>query len=469
MHLRLDRMIVIVLLLLPLPAAAAQHTAFVLTLDFQNGSLGTIDLASRAVTSDVTTTYSDARVRWAGGLLYVVNRFGQDNIQVIDPAQNFATIKQFSVGNGSNPQDICVVSPTKAYVTRLASPRLLIVNPSTGDSVGGVSLAGLADADGLPEMDRMMRVGSRLFIAVERLAGFMPTDSSLIAVVDVNADTLVDADPAVPGAQGILLPGTNPITTFSYDAASGRLLIGCVGSYNVADGGIAWIDPNTLTSPGYAITETQLGGDVLDVVWSTPARSFAIVSVLFNTSLVAWRSEPSQLLSTIFAPGGFSLADAALNDRGELYVCDNDAFGTPGVFVFSAATGAALAGPLVTSLPPIEVAFDEALDPASTPVPERELGSGGPGLALSVAWPQPSRDGVHARLTLGRAATVGVQVLDLAGRRVRALPAARLTAGLHTIAWDGRDAGGTRVAPGVYVLAVRAGSDVAMHRVVMVR
>ena len=50
---------------------------------------------------------------------------GQDNIQIIDPAQNYATVHQFSTGNGSNPQDISFVSPTKAYVTRLGSPNLL--------------------------------------------------------------------------------------------------------------------------------------------------------------------------------------------------------------------------------------------------------------------------------------------------------------------------------------------------------
>src|SRR5439155_24640240 len=96
----------------------------------------------------------------------------------------------------------------------------------------------------------------------------------------------------------------------------------------------------------------------------------------FNTSLVAWRTNPGQLVgSPLFAPGGFSLADAALDDAGELYLCDND-MNAPGVFVFSAATGALLAGPLATTLPPVEVAFGASLDPASTPLsrPVRESG-----------------------------------------------------------------------------------------------
>ena len=63
------------------------------------------------------------------GLIYVINRFGQDNIQVIDPGNHFATVKQFSTGNGSNPQDIAFLSATKAYVARYGSSDLLDREP----------------------------------------------------------------------------------------------------------------------------------------------------------------------------------------------------------------------------------------------------------------------------------------------------------------------------------------------------
>src|SRR5207244_5291003 len=136
------------------------------------------------------------------------------------PARTTARLRQSGVGNGSNRQAIAFVSPTKAYVTRLASPRLLIVNPSTGDSLGAISLAAFADADGIPDMDRMIRVGPRLFVAVQRLANFQSTHTSLVAVIDTRADTLIDADPATPGVQAIVLPGTNPTTTFAYYPSS---------------------------------------------------------------------------------------------------------------------------------------------------------------------------------------------------------------------------------------------------------
>jgi flagellar hook assembly protein FlgD len=65
---------------------------------------------------------------------------------------------------------------------------------------------------------------------------------------------------------------------------------------------------------------------------------------------------------------------------------------------------------------------------------------------------------------------VEASVFDLAGRRVRALEPGRLfPAGTHRLTWDGRDEAGTPVAPGVYLVRVRAGSDVQVRRAVRLR
>ena len=450
------------------PARATDTHAYVLTSDYSSGGLSSGNLDTRLITRDVASAYADARLRWFGGLLYVVNRFGQDNIQVIDPANNFTTVRQFSVGNGSNPQDIAFLTSTKAYVTRLASSRLLIVNPATGDSIGAIELKPFADADHIPDMDHMIRVGTTLYVALERLSNFQPTDSSLVVAIDTRADTVIDAVPALPGVQAIALPGTNPTTGFDFDATTGRLILGCTGSYGVGDGGIAWIDTQTLASGGFAITEPVLGGDVLGVVWGTATRSFAIVSdAFYNTSLVAWNPTTGLKLSTVFAPGGFSIADAALNDRGELYVCDNDAFGAPGLYVFSAATGAPLAGPLDTGLPPVGVAFDHSGNTSPTGVP---VASGVMrGFQLSSPWPQPAAQSVRALLTLARESQVAAEILDLQGRTVRVLSTGALAAGTRELAWDMRETSGRKALPGVYIMRARVGQSSFSQRVIVTR
>lgn len=340
-----------------LPNLPGTNTAIVVTTDFATGGLSAIDLDTRQVTSNVASVHSDAAIRVHGGLVYVVNRFGQDNIQVVDPGAGYVTRRQFSTGNGSNPQDIVVVSSTKAYVSRYGSADLLIVNPFNGLERGTISLAGFADSDGLPEMARMELVGPYLFVACQRLTNFAASNPSIIAVIDTRTDKLVDREPIVPGIQGITLTGRNPITAFAYDAAAHELLIGCAGAFGVADGGIERIDALNPRSLGFAITEAALGGDVLDIAWNGSTHSYAIVSdAAFNNLVMSWNPTTGAAIDTVYAPGGFSLADCGVSPFGELFVCDNRPT-APGVLIYRTANDSLLAGPLGTGLPPNQVAF----------------------------------------------------------------------------------------------------------------
>jgi len=340
-----------------LPKLSGGYSAIVVTTDFSTGRLSVIDVATRQVAINVAPIHSDAALRVYGGLVYVVNRFGQDNIQIIDPAAGYVTRRQFSTGNGSNPQDIVVVSSTKAYVSRYGSDELLIVNPLNGLERGTISLAGFADSDGLPEMARMEIVGPYLFVACQRLTNFAAVNPSIVAVIDTRTDKLVDREPIVPGIQGITLTGRDPITAFAYDPVAHELLIGCVGDFGVADGGIERIDALNPQSLGYAITEAAIGGDVVDIAWNGATHSYAIVNdAAFNTLLMSWNPTTGAAIDTVYAPGGFSLPDCEVNALGELYVCDNRPL-SPGVLVFRTIADTLLAGPFGTGLPPNQVAF----------------------------------------------------------------------------------------------------------------
>ena len=339
------------------PNNLGDNTAIVVTSDFSTGALSAIDIATRQVATNVASVHSDASVRIYGGLIYVVNRFGQDNIQVIDPGVGYTTRRQFTTGNGSNPQDIAFASPLKAYVTRYGSADLLIVDPRNGAQRGTISLAAFADADGLPEMAQMAFVDPWLFVACQRLTNFQPVNSSVVVVVDTRNDQLVDKDLFTPGIQPIVLTGRNPITDFVYDPVTQELLIGCVGDFGVADGGIERIDAENLESVGYAITEAALGGDVLDVAWHDAARSYAIVGdASFNNLVMSWSATSGAAIDTVYAPGGFTLPDCEINSLGELYVC-YAGLSSPGVRVYDVGPDTLLAGPLDTGLPPRKIAF----------------------------------------------------------------------------------------------------------------
>ncbi len=445
------------------PARAAVSQAFVFQTDYSTGSLSTVDLPARTTHCDVTSVGADAAMRWYGGLLCVVNRAGGDNIQVIDPFTH-GTLRQFSVGAGSNPHDIAFASATHAYVTRWESNDLWIVNPVTGAKTGQVSLAAWADADGLCEMDRMIVVGPWLFVSLERIDrnhGYGPADTALVAVVDTRADTLVDCDPARPGVQAIPLQLRNPFTAFQFDRATSRLLIGCVGVFSANDGGIERIDPTALKSDGVAITEAALGGDVNGVAWSDSAHAWAIVATGGDTRLVAWSAATHAVTDTLWAPGGYSLTDVQFDDRGQVWACDGD-FAAPKLRVFSAATGQPVGSDIVCTLPPTSVTFDATSAQVSA-VPPAAL----PALACTPPAPNPARAGTRLAFTLPHGAHVRAEVMDAQGRRVRTLADAYWPAGAGALAWDLASERGDRVAPGIYLVRVRAEGAEAVRRVIV--
>ena len=89
--------------------------------------------------------------------------------------------------------------------------------------------------------------------------------------------------------------------------------------------------------------------------------------------------------------------------------------------------------------------------------------------ALAVA-PNPIVHGTSFRYVLGHPARVRLAVFDLAGRLVRSLERdVERDAGIHTVAWDGRDAKGERVPSGVYLARLDAGGRSTMRRLIVTR
>jgi hypothetical protein len=221
------------------------------------------------------------------------------------------------------------------------------------------------------------------------------------------------------------------------------------------------VDPVALESDGFAITEAALGGDLGDIAWNGAARSYAIVSdASFNSSLVAWSANSGTALGTLFSPGGFSLPDCEVNDRGELYVCDNDFF-APGLFVFSTATDQQVAGPLDTGLPPFQVIFD-APTADVTGVP------GSPANFWLALKPNPTRGPVRLALVLSRAAEPVIELFDPSGRRIREWRLGPRPAGPLEVRWDLTDARGARVGPGIYLARVGISDNFIVRRIAVV-
>jgi len=81
--------------------------------------------------------------------------------------------------------------------------------------------------------------------------------------------------------------------------------------------------------------------------------------------------------------------------------------------------------------------------------------------------PNPTAGAAEIRMRIARETPVRVEVLDVAGRRVQTLLDAIVTAGEHTVRWDGRGGSGQRARPGLYFVRFRLGAEHATRRVLV--
>jgi len=88
------------------------------------------------------------------------------------------------------------------------------------------------------------------------------------------------------------------------------------------------------------------------------------------------------------------------------------------------------------------------------------------GLALAAPNPNPSSSHTQLDFELPAAASAELAVFDAAGRRVTTLVQGELPAGHHEATWDGRSAGGERVAAGLYFARLTTPQGVVSRRIV---
>ncbi|MFH1144990.1 MAG: M14 family zinc carboxypeptidase [Candidatus Eisenbacteria bacterium] len=129
-------------------------------------------------------------------------------------------------------------------------------------------------------------------------------------------------------------------------------------------------------------------------------------------------------------------------------------------FDFDALTSAAAGTDL------LENTLVYLLEGSPQEVPERPAISM---LALGRPMPTPTSGETNFRLRLPRSANVSVALYDVAGRRVRELLNGTIAGGDHPLVWDGLDAAGRAVSPGVYFVKAVSPQGTAVQRLVMIR
>jgi hypothetical protein len=105
-----------------------------------------------------------------------------------------------------------------------------------------------------------------------------------------------------------------------------------------------------------------------------------------------------------------------------------------------------------------------SLDAPSTGVDGAE-----PRAPMLTAGPNPSRGAIEFRLSMSDPAEVRFAIFDPAGRERVRLSDAALPAGTGRLSWDGRDAAGRALPPGVYFARIDAPGVSARRKIVLTR
>jgi hypothetical protein len=346
--------------------AAFDDHVFVVTTDPANntGSCAAFDIESPwAGATNLEPTGPWAIVRHFFGLHYVVHR-STGMIQVIDP-ENFTTRLHFSVGAGSNPHDIMVVDRRTAYVSRHASYLLYEVDPSTGELRSTINLSMFADEDGIPEMSMMARDGHHLFVQIQRIGpGLASASPAYLAVIDIRTNQLVDADPGLPGVQGIMLTGPVPSFKMEIDESLRRLYVSEPGEHHDSAGGIDEIDLDTLTALGFLPSEVQIPLNITGFTLVSPVKGYVIAhtDIALSSHLQPYsRIDGSAMGDQVYAT--LTQVDSVAHDP----VTDQIFFPDPrldGVMVFDATDQKQLSpGPVNTGPDPSDLIVCRATTP----------------------------------------------------------------------------------------------------------
>ena len=103
------------------------------------------------------------------------------------------------------------------------------------------------------------------------------------------------------------------------------------------------------------------------------------------------------------------------------------------------------------------------------PVGVGHPGAGEIAIRLDAPRPNPFASETRVSFTLPRASVARLSIHDASGRRIADLVSGQVSAGPHSVVWDGRDDRGARLPPGVYFARLEAADAARTRKIHLVR
>jgi len=119
----------------------------------------------------------------------------------------------------------------------------------------------------------------------------------------------------------------------------------------------------------------------------------------------------------------------------------------------------------------VEAAVDDFSIETFTPNPQDAPDTGGVVLRTELAQnePNPFNPVTKIRFTLANPSQTRIQIYDSAGRLVRTLVDEPMTAGSHTVTWNGLDDAGRPTGSGVFFYRLNAGDFMQSRRMTILK
>ncbi|MBI2339631.1 MAG: hypothetical protein HYU99_04585, partial [Deltaproteobacteria bacterium] len=371
---------------------------FLFGTDFaSSGQLYTAEYEEAADLSNtgVTGLGSSAVIRLFDGLLYVLHDgfsiASSDNIQILDPANGFETIGQWSTGNGTNPQDVVVIGD-KAYIS-LYNPEndadnidgegnpgdVVVMNIETGEIEKRLSFFDFLNDDGnrTARAASMVLADGLIYFCLQDLEGdsFEHNTSGKIGIVNTSTDE-------VEGA--ITLQGRNPVDVV-YSGDENKLFVALQAPYDYtlgnfdtsnAYGGVE-IVPLADPEDTILLADEDLGGrpglggyierlavsdDTLFIVVSEmDSTTFEFTSEILSMSDGAESADEA----SVFVEGSSDVREISTDGNNRLWVsrrrisADDGSASNPQVDVFDLETGNLIGETMEPETPATSIAIGE--------------------------------------------------------------------------------------------------------------
>lgn len=232
--------------------------AVVGTSDFVTGALAAVT-PDGCIADRLLTTGGDVVVRSTPARVWVLQRTGGDTLMGFAHGDYGVPEVETVVAPQGNAHDLVQVGD-RLFVTLYDADHLAVIGLD-GAPLGEVDLSAFADADGLPEADRLVVTEAGLFVALQRLdreAGWL-SDGGVIARIDPDTLEVVES----------WSTGPNPRLAAHPDGVG---LVIATGHWFAADGALELLWPDTGrrdTVLPEAGLQLDLGGTAGGVVTAT--------------------------------------------------------------------------------------------------------------------------------------------------------------------------------------------------------